>query len=88
MDTEKATIERQWNNYSAPKIYKSSTIYNSIYKQALTTLTIDARANHVYFHLEEYRKETNRTANITISLTREEWNEYKKALLESNWGEL
>lgn len=54
-------------------------------------VNIDARKNlntpNVNFYIEEYNPETNRTKIISVTFTREEWNQIKEAVTQYG-GEL
>ncbi len=75
-------------SYITPTIESDYHPYNKKWGDATQTLAIDARAGHVYIHLSEYDRDSNRTKDIAISVTLDEWRQYVQALKEHGGGEL
>jgi hypothetical protein len=67
-------------------VYQDSA-YSKIYCETRTSLTIDARGDRLAIAMTEYRFESNRETGASLILTRDEWNKFKKLILETG-GEL
>ena len=75
------------NLYGMVSTSKSGQAYSSAHEQANTEIGIDARGDHVYISMIERRPRTNRTTGASIVLSREEWNEFKAAIVAAG-GEI
>ena len=65
----------------------SDSAFNKRGCETCTTLTVDARLDRVEIIMQEFRIESGRESGSLIVLTRDEWNQFKKLILETG-GEL
>jgi hypothetical protein len=70
-------------SYGTVEAQKVGMAYSSKVESAVKTLSMDARADHVYITLTEYRPNTNRTIGASITFTQQEWREFKAAVFAS-----
>jgi hypothetical protein len=67
-------------------VYQDSA-YSKVYCETANELSIDARGDRVCFTMREYRIESQRQTGVSLTLSREEWNQLKKLIIETG-GEL
>jgi hypothetical protein len=65
---------------SAPEVTTESRVYNSSWQTGRQKLTIDARGDRIYMHISEYNIDTNRSKDISMSIEREVWDDFRAQL--------